>query len=109
MKSYGATEVEPAFDGYGVLLSPAKMASFVKQRATLPDETHAAIEEVCRFIRFKNVGQLERLVTAAWIRTREGLQDTDEVAKRLHQLKPHISVAEAREADREVVVLLEAN
>jgi hypothetical protein len=84
------------------------MASFVKQRATLPNETHVALEQVCRFIRYKNAGQLERLVTAAWIRTREGLQDTDEVAERLHQLKPHISVAEAREADREVVAFLEA-
>jgi len=107
MKSYGGAEMEPAFDGYGVLLSPGKMASFVKQRVELSDETLRALQHVCEFLQFKNVGQLERLATAAWIRTREGITDPDEVARRLHELKPHISQAEARVADREVSALLQ--
>src|SRR5437879_3671463 len=50
MKSYGAVEVEPAFDGYGVLLSPGEMDSFVKKRVNLSDETLKALQRVCEFI-----------------------------------------------------------
>jgi len=107
MKSYEATTVEPAFDGYGVILSPGDMASFAKQRAPLSAETLQAIERVCQFLRHRNVGYLERLATAAWIRTREGIQDPDAVARRLNDLKPHISLAEARQADEEVRAFLE--
>jgi hypothetical protein len=69
MKSYGAVAVDPAFDGYGVLLRPAEKAGFVHERAPLGAETREGIEAVCRFMEGKNVGQLERLATAAWIRT----------------------------------------
>jgi len=109
MQSYGAVVVEPAFDGYGVILKPGEMASFAKLHAPLSDAEGEVIDRVCRFIRAKNVGQLERLATAAWIRTREAVEDPDEVAERLHQLKPHISLVEAREADQEVVAFLDGN
>ncbi len=109
MKSYGAMEAEPAFDGYGVFLSPAAMSSYVKRQAPLPQTAISAIQRICRFICGKDVHQLERLATAAWIRKREGLQDTDDVARRLNELKPHISLAEAREADREVVAFFQAD
>src|SRR5947209_20546127 len=49
MKSYGALKLEPAFDGYGVHLSPAEMASFVYQQRPLPAEVRAALQQVCRF------------------------------------------------------------
>ena len=75
MKSYGAVAVEPAFDGYGVLLRPAEKAGFVHERAPTRPETRQGIGAVCRFIEGKNVGQLERLATAAWIRTQEGLRE----------------------------------
>jgi uncharacterized protein YwgA len=107
MKSYGATEVEPAFDGYGVMLSPGDMASFAQQRAPLPASTLEGIRKVCQFLRYKNVTHLERLATAAWIRTREGIHDGDAVARRLNELKPHISLNEARQAEDEVRVFLE--
>jgi uncharacterized protein YwgA len=107
MKSYGAIEVEPAFDGYGVRLSPGVNASFVKKQVSLSPEEQATIERVCRFICHKNVSQLERLATAAWIRKEEGIEDTDQVAKRLNQLKPHINLSDAREADREIMRFLE--
>src|SRR5262245_46783752 len=80
MKSFGAVEVEPAFDGFGVILSPGNMASFPTQRSVLSPDTMRGIEHVCRFLRHKNIGQVERLATAAWIRTREGTQDADAVA-----------------------------
>jgi uncharacterized protein YwgA len=106
MKSYGAITVQPAYDGYGVILRPCDMADFVKRRAPLTAETRSGIDRVCRFIQAKNVGQLERLATAAWIRTREGVEDPDAVAERLNQLKPHISVKEARDADAELLTFL---
>lgn len=108
MKSYGATKVEPALDGYGVILSPGDMASFAQQRASLPEHTLEAVRRVCHFLRYKNVNHLERLATAAWIRIREGIQDSDEVARRLNELKPHISLAEARQADDEARSFLDA-
>jgi uncharacterized protein YwgA len=107
MKSYGAVEVEPAFDGYGVTLSPGRMASFVKERVSLPDEALNGIKRVCHFLRHKNVNRLERLATAAWIRKRLGIEDSEAVARKLSELKPHISLQEAREADDEVQAFLE--
>lgn len=107
LKSYSAIEVEPAFDGYGVKFSPGVNASFVKRQASLSADEQATIDKVCRFIRQKNVGQLERLATAAWIRTEEGISDPDEVALRLNELKPHVSLSDAREADREVLGFLQ--
>ena len=73
----------------------------------MSSEERAAITRVCRFICHKNVAELERLATAAWIRKREGVEDTDEVALRLNELKPHISVADARESDLEIVSFLQ--
>jgi uncharacterized protein YwgA len=107
MRSYGAVEIEPAFDGYGVTLSTGKMSYFAEQRAPLPTNTLEAIERVCQFLRHRNVGRLERLATAAWIRTREGVEDQDMVASRLNELKPHISLQDARQADDEVRTFLE--
>ncbi len=106
MKSYGAVALDPAFDGYGVLLRPAEKADFVRERGPLRAETSHGIDAVCRFIEGKNVGQLERLATAAWIRTQEGIREPDAVASRLHRLKPHVSLHQAREADEELAGLL---
>ncbi len=47
------------------------------------------------------------MATAAWIRKRERIHDPDAVARRLHELKPHISLAEARQADDDVRGFLE--
>ncbi len=108
MKSYGAAEVEPAFDGYGVLLSPGKNAPFAERHGSLSADTIQGIDRVSEFLRYRNASQLERLATAAWIRTREEITDADQVARRLHELKPHVSLEEARKADDEVRVFLES-
>jgi hypothetical protein len=49
---------------------------------------------------------LERLATASWIRRQEKVTNSVDVAKRLHFLKPHISVADAERADGEVATWL---
>jgi hypothetical protein len=106
MRSYSGVTAEPADDGYGVILSPGEMGTFVKKRAPLPPKTDRALDDVCRFIKSKNVGELERLATAAWIRTREGVRDRDAVAARLNELKPHVSLEQARESDEELLTFL---
>jgi uncharacterized protein YwgA len=102
MKTYGAAEVEPAFDGYGVILSPGENASYAEERAPVSQRATEAIEAVCAFLRHRNAKELERMATATWIRTRDGITDSEEVAKHLHDLKPHVSLSEARAADAEV-------
>jgi hypothetical protein len=106
MQSYAAITVEPAFDGYGVIFQPGEMASYVKQRAPLSEQEESGIERVCNFLQSKNVNQLERLATAAWIRTRMRITDHHEAALRLNALKPHVPLQEAREADQEVAGFL---
>jgi hypothetical protein len=106
MQSYGAITVEPAFDGYGVILKPSAMAEFVKSQAALSFAEAQGIQRVCRFIRSKNVGQLERLATAVWIRSSLGIQEPEAVAQKLNALKPHIPLTEAYQADRDAVAFL---
>ena len=50
--------------------------------------------------------ELERIATAAWIRTREKVEDPYAVAQRLNELKPHVSIEDAAKADRRVMSLL---
>ena len=109
MISYGAVAVDPAFDGYGVILRPGEKADFAQARAPLRPETREGIGRICQFIQGKNAGQLERLATAAWIRTVEGIQQTDEVASRLNLLKPHVNLQQARESDEELRCFLSGN
>jgi hypothetical protein len=107
MRSYGAITVEPASDGYDVFLLAGEMAPFVRRGAPLTPQEQTAIDRACAFVDSKNVAELERLATAAWIRTQEGITDGEGVALRLHELKPHIPVQAARQADLELTHLLD--
>jgi hypothetical protein len=106
MRSYTAIEVEPAGDGYGVILHPGEMASYVTAKAPLSQEARDVVEEVCEFVGAKNVHELEKLATAGWIRVRERIEEHEAVANRLHALKPHIAISDARAADLAVATLL---
>ena len=99
MQSYGAIAVELNGDGYGVVLRPDDMASFVQTLETLSPEERQGIDAVCKFVGSRNVTDLERLATASWIRRQEGVTQPPEVARRLHSLKPHVSIEEAERAD----------
>jgi uncharacterized protein YwgA len=102
MRSYAAISSLPMADGYGVVLIPAENADWLKRQADLSLEQSQGISKVCEFVGSKNVTQLERLATAAWIRKQEKVQDSQAVATRLHELKPHISVEDALKADAEL-------
>ncbi|MEX2171329.1 MAG: hypothetical protein WD851_18560 [Pirellulales bacterium] len=108
MQSYGAVAIDPNPEGYGVTLKPAKMAKYLREVESLSDEERQAIDEICTFVGARNVADLERLATASWIRCQESVSRSTDVAKRLHALKPHIPIAEAEKADREVYSWLAA-
>jgi hypothetical protein len=104
MRGYEAIHQTP-IAGYGVTLKPGEMTEFLHEIAPLDPDEITAIEKVCRFVDSKDVKELERLATAAWIRSEEGLTDHDEIATRLHFLKPHISEEAAKSASEEVLSL----
>jgi uncharacterized protein YwgA len=108
MESYAAIASETVESGYGVILRPGRNAEFVKQQHRLSDSEVDAIEKVACFVGRRNVADLERLASAVWIRSREGLGDSRLVAERIHQLKPHVSIADAEIADREISMLFQS-
>ncbi|HET6884435.1 MAG TPA: hypothetical protein VFI31_30055 [Pirellulales bacterium] len=101
VQSYGAVAIDTNVRGYGVVLHSGKMANYAREAAPLSADEQAAIERVCAFVGQKNVVELERLATAAWIRRREKLDTTEKVVGRLRKLKPHVTAAEAACADAE--------
>ncbi len=101
MRSYAAVKFEPDPGGYGVVLTPGPGAEFVERGARLSVLEKVQVERVCRFVGRRNVSDLERLTTAAWIRVHEGVQESRQVALRLNQLKPHVSLTVSEAADAE--------
>jgi hypothetical protein len=106
MLSYAAITSEPDPNGFGVVLKPGPGVNFVDCGAPLGKDEEAQVERICQFVGKRNISDLERLATAAWIREQEGIRDTHTVACRLNQLKPHVSVPEAERADEELLELL---
>lgn len=105
MESYGAIAIEPV-PGYGVTITPGPMAEYVRAKVQLGTKEQRAMAKVCKFAGSRNVANLERLATAAWIRKKEGRTKDNDVACRLNEIKPHISVEQAKVADQELQVLL---
>jgi uncharacterized protein YwgA len=105
MSSYKALRIEP-MNSYGVSLWGSTNVAFLREKAPLTEEEKAEINSVCRFIGNHDVKTLEQWATAVWIRQREGICETPEVAKRLHEVKPHISVADAMLADTTILPLI---
>lgn len=104
MSSYKALTIEP-MNGYGVALWCGNNSSFLQENAPLSQEEKDEIELVCRFVGSSDVKTLERWATAAWIRHREGVCETHEVAERLHQVKPHVGIVEGEQADKTISLL----
>ena|SRR5271157_3625752 len=109
MKSYLAITSEPDPNGYGVVLSPGPGSRFIDERGGLSDVESSAVGRVCRFVGQRNVSELERIATAAWIRKTERVGDSASVAARLNKLKTHVSIRDAEQADIEVCALLNWN
>ncbi|MBC8205095.1 MAG: hypothetical protein H8E87_06260 [FCB group bacterium] len=62
------------------------------------EESKSKIGFVAEHLGNLNVAELERITTAHYVSKQEQDQDTDSRARHIHQIKPHLSVEEAREA-----------
>lgn len=105
MKSYLGLSSQSVL-GFGEKIQPGENQGFIKESAQLSDAALEEIKAVCEFVNGRPAAELEKLATAAWIRSQENIEETEQVAQRLHQLKPHISLPEARAACTEVARIL---
>ena len=96
-------EVEPR-SGYGPSFT---LGHWGKRAAETPSSYSDAVEFVCDEISTKDVRRLERISTAFFIQSEPDNSELNsvEVAKRVIELKPHISFGEARVAVSEVAGL----
>lgn len=58
----------------------------------------ADITSVAQWFGGKGVGELEKLATAIYVRHEDPTASDDELAIKIHQCKPHVSLEEARRA-----------
>jgi hypothetical protein len=90
-------------EGYGPTYAPTRFSEIYLER--FPKTTSRYIEQV-RFVAGelgdKGVADLEKLATAFFIFDREGIVPIGERAERLVDLKPHISLPDARSACEQV-------
>lgn len=87
---------------YGPKLLPGKGSQQIKEKfpKTL-DKYSKQIEFIADKFGDKKVSELERLATALYV-TLNPEEDSEDRAKRVHQLKPHIEMDDANAAVREV-------
>lgn len=95
-EGYGPTYVPTAFSETFLERFPKTTARYMRQIKFVADE-----------LSDKGVAELERLATAFFIADREGISQVGRRAQRLVELKPHISLPEARSACQQVDSLIE--
>ncbi len=98
-------DVEPR-SGYGPSFT---LGPWGKKAADKSHDYGDAVEFVCDEISTKDVQSLERISTAFFIQSEpeNSTLDSVEVAKRVSEIKPHISIEEARDAVGEVAEIRE--
>ena len=84
------------------LLTTALADSFIELFPTTIGQYKADIDFVVGKLAAKNVAELDRLSTALYVRLEMPGEDDGARAKRINQLKPQVTIQEAREALREV-------
>ncbi|MFA7462987.1 MAG: hypothetical protein WCY59_07585 [Anaerovoracaceae bacterium] len=88
---------------YGPCYVPGELAGPLRERYPKTIARYAnEVECVAQWLGDKGVADLERVATALYIRKKASDTDEDERARRIHDLKPHISISDARAAIREV-------
>ena len=103
LRADGLIELEA--QSYGAKLIPTKRSNYVKSHYSKTAAQYAsAVEFVATKLGKKKVAELERLGTAFYVRRRseDSGASVDDRAKRVVELKPHISIAQARQAVEEV-------
>ena len=105
MQSYEAISSNQLVEGYGPTLRPGRNRDLLRKMAGSKQAADREIERVARFVDGRNVADLERLATAAWVLKKEKVRNHENAAARVHELKPHIPVESAKSALSEVMEL----
>jgi len=105
MRGNGLIDLVP--HGYGSSFSATESsrrlrAKFPKTLGRYQDQLDWSAEKISR----RGVGDLERVSTALFIMKRENLEDSEAIARRLIQIKPHVSEDSALAAATEAIQLL---
>jgi hypothetical protein len=105
MKSYYAT-CPDSRPGFSQVLQAGINAQSLRQKVQLTPEERRAVAQVCKFLAGKPLMEIEVLATAAWIKSNEQFRTSDEMARRLHLLKPYVSPHEATERVGEIETII---
>ena len=94
---------------YGPTLIPAAESDrFLERFPKTLAKYSSQIQFIANWIRDKNVGELERLTTAAYVIQSHENVDYEEIAHEIIRVKPHISMQEARGAIGEAQLMIRA-
>lgn len=99
MRADGFLDVE-AVSGFGPRLAPTAAADrqlLAKWPQTL-GRYEKQLDFVAKHFGSKGVGELERLATALWVQKEAPHANQQQQARRLHQIKPHVSIESASDA-----------
>lgn len=99
MRADGFLDVE-AVSGYGprLVLTPAADRQLLNRWPRTIERYQPQLDFVAKHFGEKGVGELERLVTALWVQEEDPRADRLVQARRLHEIKPHVSVDSAQQA-----------
>jgi hypothetical protein len=108
MRADGLLELRPR-EPYGPTLAPTPGSAAFRKRYPVTLTTYQSqLDFVTRTLASKGVAELERLATALYVtRKSPGLLTIDERAARIHEVKPHVSLDEAKVAVAEIDRLIE--
>jgi hypothetical protein len=94
--------------GYGPSYVPTQFSeTFLSRFPNTTTRYSAEIEFIADELRNKGVAELEKLATAFFIVKREGFKGIDKRSRRLVELKPHVSMFDARRANEEIDAFVE--
>ena len=86
----------PSNPPYGPRLNVTKiMENYISRRREMIDDHSKHIDCVVQFVGRRGVAELERLSTALYVSVANGDEPVGSRARRMHELKPHISVQSA--------------
>ncbi len=102
LRAYSILELEP-HSQYGPSICPGDNAEQLEKHfARRADRYARKIKFVAEKFGSKGVVELERLSTALYVTLEEAKRPPEARASRIHQLKPHVSIEDARGAVAEI-------
>lgn len=96
-------QIQPPY-GPRIQLTESGKAFLAKHSDQLASK-ETSIHTVARWFGNKGVADLEKLATALWVQTESPSATETALAERLHEIKPHIPVEDARQALQTVAAL----